>query len=151
TLVELLAQKANLDLITLDFERRPELAELFASNEPSEIIKLLQLQTKRDITIGKSLLFFDEIQSVAHIILPALRYFYEEMPSLHVIATGSLLDFSLAEARYSMPVGRIEYLFLGPLTFEEFLAALDERHLLDFLNTYQLKDTYPLAIHQRLM
>ena len=45
----------------------------------------------------------------------ALRYFYEEKPELHVVAAGSLLEFTLADAHFSMPVGRVEYLHMGPM------------------------------------
>lgn len=111
TLVELLAHDTGLNLVTLNFERQPELAGLFSQPDPKQILQFLQLQIKQTIEINKTLLFLDEIQGVAKIILPALRYFYEDLPELHVIATGSLLDFSLADATFSMPVGRIEYFF----------------------------------------
>lgn len=137
--------------MTLNFERQPELADLFIDKDPQKILQLIQLQTKHPLTIGKSLLFLDEIQGSAQVILPALRYFYEEMPELHIIATGSLLDFALAQAQFSMPVGRIEYLFLGPLRFEEFLTALNESSLLTFLNEYQLGDLLPAVIHARFI
>jgi uncharacterized protein len=151
TLVRLLAETANLDLLTLNFERQPELAELFIQKDPRQILKFLSLQTGHPITAGKSLLFLDEIQGSAGVLLPALRYFYEEMPELHVIATGSLLDFTLNDAQFSMPVGRVEYLFLGPLSFEEFLKALGEESLSAFLNEYQLGDSLPLTIQARFM
>lgn len=151
TLVQMLAQVANLDLVTCNFERRPELGDLFAVKDPRKILQLLEIQTKRPIQPGKSLLFLDEIQGSAEIILPTLRYFYEELPELHVIATGSLLDFALNHLQSSMPVGRIEYLFLGPLSYEEFLMAMQEKPLFDYLNDYQLGDLLPQSIHARLL
>jgi uncharacterized protein len=151
TLVKMLAESAGLNLLTLNFERQPELAAFFTSKDPKQILKLLSLQVKQSIHSGGTLLFFDEIQGVASVILPALRYFYEEMPELHVIATGSLLDFALNEAQFSMPVGRVEYLFLGPLNFEEFLSALGEQPLVDFLNEYRLGDLFPSTLHVLLM
>ncbi|MBS0349716.1 MAG: ATP-binding protein [Proteobacteria bacterium] len=151
TLVNLLAQQTHLDLLTLNFEQQPELADLFARPDPKKILKLLEVQINRPIHIGKTLLFLDEIQGVAKVILPALRYFYEEIPDLHVISTGSLLDFALNEAQFSMPVGRIEYLFMGPLNFEEFLIALGEQSLWAFLNEFQINDILPQSIHNRLM
>lgn len=151
TLVRLLAEATGLHLITLNFERQPELADLFTHPDPKQILKWLQLQTNHSIQIGKTLLFLDEIQGAAKILLPKLRYFYEEIPELHVIATGSLLDFTLHDAQFSMPVGRIEYLFLGPLSFEEFLSALNEQALLIFLNEFQLGEDVPLSVHTRLM
>ena len=71
------------------------------------------------------MLFLDEIQAVPEAI-PALRYFYEDMPALPVIGAGSLLEFVLAEHQFSMSVGRVQYLHMRPMTFSEFLAALGE-------------------------
>ena len=61
--------------------------------------------------------------------MPALRYFYEERGDLAVVAAGSLLEFLLADHKFSMPVGRIEYLHMGPLVFTEYLNALGEANL----------------------
>ncbi len=68
-----------------------------------------------------SILFLDEIQATPYA-LQALRYFYEELPGLPVISAGSLLEFVLSKHNFSMPVGRIEYIHLGPMTFEEYLG-----------------------------
>lgn len=67
-------------------------------------------------------LFLDEIQVIPEC-LPILRYFYEKMPDLAVVAAGSVLEFALSDANFSMPVGRVEYLHVAPLTFKEFLVA----------------------------
>ena len=72
---------------------------------------------------AKTVLFLDEIQANPEAIR-SLRYFFEQMPELAVIAAGSLLEFGLEQYELSMPVGRIEYLFMGPMTYEEFLAAM---------------------------
>jgi predicted AAA+ superfamily ATPase len=77
---------------------------------------------------GKTLLFLDEIQSC----LPALqtlRYFYEKVPGLHVIAAGSLLEFAMSQIP-SFGVGRIRSLYMYPLSFNEFLTALGEEKLI---------------------
>ncbi len=112
TLVHLFAEQEGYDLLTLNFERNPEHADAFKSNDPREIISLLALIFSKDIIVGKSLLFLDEIQA-SPVVLSTLRYFYEELPNLHVIAAGSLLDFELASPTYSMPVGRISYLHMA--------------------------------------
>ena len=57
--------------------------------------------------------------------LSSLRYFREDMGDLPVLAAGSLLDFALADRRLSMPAGRVAYLHMGPMTFTEFLQAVD--------------------------
>ncbi len=83
--------------------------------------------------------------------LASLRYFYEDLPQLHVLCAGSLLEFALEALTFSMPVGRIEYFYLGPMTFDEFLLALGEQGLLDFLMHYHMNDEIPIAIHQKLL
>jgi uncharacterized protein len=113
-LVRAFARDAGLSLIELNFEKNPELADLFKSNAPEKILRLLELQLNQDITPNKALLFLDEIQA-APTLIPLLRYFYEELPELPVIAAGSLLEFVLADHSFSMPVGRVQYLFLGPM------------------------------------
>ncbi len=84
------------------------------------------------------MLFLDEIQA-APIAIQALRYFYEDHPELPVIAAGSLLEFTMSKHSFSMPVGRVEYLYLGPVTFEETLAAMGKSTLLNLLNHYTLE------------
>jgi len=74
-------------------------------------------------TEGKTLLFLDEIQACPRAIM-ARRYFYEQMPQLHVMAAGSLLEFALGEI--SVPVGRIQYLHLYPMTSREYLTLSTE-------------------------
>lgn len=76
-----------------------------------------------------TLIFIDEIQEVRSA-LNMLRYFYEEYPEYHVIAAGSLLE-SLFDQDVSFPVGRVDYLYMYPCSFEEFLVALDEKNALN--------------------
>ena len=87
---------------------------------------------------SKTLLFIDEIQEIPSVI-KQLRYFYEELPELHVIAAGSLLEFALGDIK-SFPVGRIEEMTLHPLDFEEFLMAMNETSALDELRTIPLNE-----------
>jgi hypothetical protein len=150
TLVRLLSQQCFLDLIELNFERNPELATLFKSHDPQRIIQLISLQTGKTLQPGRTLLFLDEIQGATEAIV-ALRYFYEELPELHILAAGSLLEFTLSKAAFSMPVGRIEYLHLGPMTLTEFMLALGESALVEFLNNYQISEEIPKPIHDKLM
>lgn len=150
TVVHMLADAIGLDCVVLDLERMPGLAELFKSNDPSRIIQLIALSLKRPVTAGKTLLFLDEIQAAPEV-MACLRYFYEELPELHIICAGSLLEFALEEHAFSMPVGRIEYYYLGPLGFDEFLLALGEEGLLEFISVFQIGEDFPLLVHQRLM
>ena len=150
TLVRLLSEQCGFDLIELNFERNPELASFFKSHDPHKITQLISLQTGKTIQPGHTLLFLDEIQGSAEAIV-ALRYFYEEFPELHILCAGSLLEFTLSQAGFSMPVGRIEYLHLGPMTFAEFLLAVGEKALADFIAHYQIFEEIPKPIHEKLM
>jgi len=79
----------------------------------------------------------DEIQNCPQAIT-ALRYFKERMPELHVIAAGSLLEFALRNEELSMPVGRIEYLYLKPLSFQEFLSVRNFDALIEHIQSASL-------------
>src|SRR6185312_5122713 len=107
--------------IEINFERRPELKSIFELNLiPSRIIRDLIAILKQEINPGSTLLFFDEVQEAPNAII-ALRYFYEEMPDLHVIAAGSLLDFAIQQV--GVPVGRVAFLYMYPMSWLEFLMA----------------------------
>ena len=110
-----LANRNGLKLIELNFERMPTLADLFSENNPVEIIRNIEAEFAIKIEPQSSLLLMDEIQAAPEL-FSKLRWFKEEMPELPVIAAGSLLDFALKKYQYSMPVGRITYFFLEPLS-----------------------------------
>ena len=149
-LVRIFAEAAQLDLLEINLELHDSYKECFTSKNPQQIITLLELKTSQKISPGKTLLFLDEIQAAPEI-LASLRYFYELIPDLHVICAGSLLEFILAEHTFSMPVGRIEYLYLGPMTFKEFLDGTGKRQLRDFIEQYKVQDEFPAVIHKELM
>ncbi len=118
--------------VVVDFERNPDFRKIFESDlYPSRIINDLELATANRIIPGESLVFFDEIQECPKA-LAALRYFYEEMPGLHIIAAGSLLEFSLGE--YSFPVGRVQFAEIYPLNFLEFQMALGNEKAVEYLS-----------------
>lgn len=109
------------NFVEINFEEVKDAHVYFEGNlYPEEIIHNLSLLTYKPIIPGKTLLFFDEIQAMPRV-LTALRYFYEKMPELHVIAAGSLLDFTIQAV--GIPVGRVESLYMYPLSFFEFLLA----------------------------
>ncbi len=138
------------NIVEINFDKHQTIADLFLSADVNKILRSLELELNVDIHVGKTLLFLDEIQSAPKI-LSRLRYFYEDIPNLHVIAAGSLLEFLLEEHSFSMPVGRIEYLFMGPMRFEEFLLALGENKLVDYLAQYTFEETISESIHQKLL
>ena len=90
----------------VNFEAQPEAAAFFESLDPTQILQRLEIWTGRTIRPGKTLLFLDEIQACPKAIL-ALRYFKENIPELHVIGAGSLLEFTLMQHQFSFPVGRL--------------------------------------------
>lgn len=94
---------------------------------------------------ANTLLFIDEIQELPQVI-QLLRYFYEELPNLHVIAAGSLLEFAIKDVK-NFPVGRVEYAYMHPLNFKEFLEAMGQKVVLEVM------DKIPIAsyAHQALM
>jgi predicted AAA+ superfamily ATPase len=109
-------------LHSIDLERRRDLHPIFAGDlDPVRIVSALEAMLGERIVPGRDLLFLDEIQACPRAIV-ALRYFYEELPELHVIAAGSLLEFALRGI--SVPVGRVVYLWLRPVTFSEYLAGI---------------------------
>lgn len=111
----------NGNIHAFNFEKNPEIHSIFEQNlDSNRIIAELELVVNKKIVPGKDLLFFDEIQECPKAIM-ALRYFYEENPELHVIAAGSLLEFALKDI--SFPVGRLQMLYMYPMSFEEFLIA----------------------------
>jgi predicted AAA+ superfamily ATPase len=151
TLVRNFCHENNLILHEINLEKNLLLADVFSRNNTQEIIRELQLtEGKGPLSQEKSVLFLDEIQAVPAAI-PALRYFHEERPDIPVIAAGSLLEFALSKANFSMPVGRIEYLYLGPMSFQEFLLAANETTLLEYLHTYELKMPPSPAAHEKLL
>jgi len=105
----------------VDLERNPDWHRVFAGGlNAGRIRSDLEILLKQKILPGKTLLFIDEIQACPQAIT-ALRYFYEELPDLHVVAAGSLLEFALKDI--SFPVGRVQFLYLHPLCFAEYLQA----------------------------
>jgi hypothetical protein len=111
--------------VEINFERLEGAASIFEKDlEPERLILALSLLVKAPIIPGETLLFFDEVQEAPRAIL-ALRYFYEEMPNLHVVAAGSLLEFAIAKV--GVPVGRISMLYMYPFSFLEYLVAVGHR------------------------
>lgn len=147
-LVRELARVSHKTLIEINFEQNRELAIHFESNDPRIILLNLQSALNQSIRPAECLLFLDEIQAAPEL-LAKLRWFYEKMPELPVVATGSLLEFVLKQHEFSMPVGRIHYCFVEPLGFEEFLFAKSEHYLLDDIKKVTLKSPFNLALHHK--
>ncbi len=147
--VRRLAELENRDLIELNLEFEPELESLFVNNDPKAVLLSIEDILNRKVDPSKALLFIDEIQAKPHVIAK-LRWFAEMMPELPVISAGSLLEFALGTYVMSMPVGRIEYLYLEPLSFEEFLMANQKDGFVRLIKNFQWGDELPFIAHQQL-
>ncbi len=150
TLVALFAQEYHKNLMGVNLERYPELSGIFESKNPTDIIQQIEFLPGMKAAGQESLLFLDEIQAVPEAV-PALRYFYEDKPELPVISAGSLLEFVLSDHSFSMPVGRIQYLHMGPMTFTEFLDAMEEKTLKAFIEEYEFGREIGRVVHERLL
>jgi len=131
----------------IDFEKHPDWIQLFERNlDAKRILTDLEVILGSNINIGKDLLFFDEIQASPRAIM-SLRYFYEQIPDLHVIAAGSLLEFALKDI--SFPVGRIQMFNMYPMTFAEFIEATENKQASDIILSPAKELTE--AVHQFLL
>ncbi len=131
----------------VDLEKHPDWHRIFQPNlDAKRILTELEILLNRRIIPDTDLLFIDEIQECPQALM-ALRYFYEQIPDLHVIAAGSLLEFALKEI--SFPVGRVQMMNMYPMNFAEFLMATNQEMLADILlgPVVQLSDT----IHERML
>ena len=117
----------------INFEKSTQLADLFETDfDIPRILRSIQLITGIIPQPGETLIIFDEIQSVKRGLL-SLKYFYEDAPEYHIIAAGSLLGLSIHKDD-SFPVGKVDFLELYSLSFEEFTLAMGKKSLLDALH-----------------
>jgi predicted AAA+ superfamily ATPase len=149
TLVRQFAAHQGLVLNEINLERHLSLNAVFKTFDMKRIVQELEGLAGRNILASGSLLFLDEVQATPYA-LAALRYFYEELPELPVVAAGSLLEFALAEHSFSMPVGRVEYLHVGPVSFSEFISCLDP-DLERWREAAGRFEKIPDTAHQRLL
>ena len=122
------------DVLYINFENAGNIANLFeGSIEPNRIIEYLSALNHKKIEPEKTLIIFDEIQELPRA-LTSLKYFAEETPEYAICCAGSLLGVFLHD-QVSFPVGKVDFLELQPLDFEEFLIANDEEILIDVIRT----------------
>lgn len=150
TLVRLFAERCQRPLAEVNLERHADLGPVFARNDPAHLLNVLETLPGIDALGPDALLFLDEMQAVPESI-PALRYLREDMPDLPVLGAGSLLDFALADHRAPMPVGRVAYLHMGPMSFTEFLVAVGREGLARAINAFEMERGIDPAIHSRLL
>lgn len=147
-LVRDLAARHRLQLVELNLERSPALAELIAGNDPQRAIENLEAHYNITIDPPRTILFLDEIQAAPHL-LATLRWFMEDMRELPVVAAGSLLEFALGDHTFSMPVGRITYLHIEPLSYLEFVLACGHFKLAETLSQLTPDSSMPNLLHEK--
>lgn len=134
----------------VNFERHKAVKSFFLGDIDVHIIaQKISSYINVPIEEGKTLLFLDEIQECPEAIM-ALRFFKEDYPNLHVIAAGSLLEFTLQELP-TFGVGRIHSLFMYPMTFDEFLGANGESGLIEMRNNATAQHPLDTAFHEKLI
>lgn len=137
------------NFVEVNFETQRQLRNLFEVDLlPERIINQLSMMLHQPIIPGKTLLFFDEIQA-APAGITALRYFYEMMPELHVIAAGSLLDFAIEQV--GVPVGRVEFLYMYPMSFVEYLVAVGEQRYVQAFLSHDIGTPFFQIGHEYLL
>lgn len=130
--------------IEINFDKDASAKTLFSDDiDIPKLLDKIALYAGKPITPGKTLLFLDEAQECENS-LKALRYFKEDLPQLHVIAAGTLIDFALE--KIGVPVGRVQFLYLHPLSFGEFLTVSNEIYLREAL----LAGSTDISLHNRL-
>ena len=138
------------NFVEINLEKQPPFIQFFQGDlDVKRIVPQLSAMVGKPIVAGQTLLFIDEIQASAEAIM-ALRFFKEDMPDLHVIAAGSLLEFAL-ETLPTFGVGRIHSMFVYPMTFDEFLTACGEQLLLEARNNATAKTPLALPLYERLV
>jgi predicted AAA+ superfamily ATPase len=125
--VDLFAEQFT-HFISLNLERAADCAVFEKSESIAQVIQAIELAKGKSPLADDTLLFIDEIQNSAKAI-SFLRYFYEDYPKIHVIAAGSLLEAVMLKEGFSFPVGRVEFLYLYPVTFDEYLLACGKEKL----------------------
>jgi predicted AAA+ superfamily ATPase len=148
-LMEEFGKKQYSSCVRFNFDEEDELKSIFATNKnPHRIIELLGFLIGRKIIPGETLVIFDEIQECSEA-LNALKYFREKANEYHIIAAGSLLGTLLAKPK-SFPVGQVNLIKLYPLSFDEFLAAIDEP-LYSYYTQIQRGQPIEEVFHNRLL
>lgn len=141
------------DTVYINFDSNARMAELFASDlDTKRLILGLELYAGRKIDPENALLIFDEVQEVPRA-LAALKYFCEDAPQYHIVCAGSLLGIALHRGT-SFPVGKVDFLKLYPLSFQEFLMAIGKKQFSELLDQQDFsmitsfRETYADALKQ---
>jgi len=132
----------------INFEKDEQVSRIFETDlNPKRIIQELCFKLDTAINIHKDLLIFDEIQNCPRA-LTSLKYFHEDLSELAIASAGSLLGIQLSDSGF--PVGKVDFLSLFPMSFEEFLEGTDDVKSSAFINNFNAKKTIPDIVHWHL-
>lgn len=136
--------------IYLNFEEMPTLKSLFESSAaPKALLQAIEIEMNTHIESGKTLIIFDEVQECPAA-LNSLKYFQELANEYHICAAGSLLGVKLSHTK-GFPVGKVNFLNLYPLSFSEFLAAINEEKLKVYIENRDNIEPLHENLHQKLL
>ena len=144
TLVDQFSEEFDVYL-KLNLEKSADLNLFERDMSIDDLVTAIYLLNNKPKSDARTLLFIDEIQNSPKAV-EQLRYFYEDVPGIHVIAAGSLLE-SLIDRQISFPVGRVEYMAVRPCSFSEFLGAVGETELKEVHD----KVGIPEALHEKVI
>lgn len=137
------------DIVYINFDTMPALKEDFRRTKvPAQLIRQMEIMTGKPITPSSTLIILDEIQE-CNDALNSLKYFCEDAPEYAVVCAGSLLGVALNRSGASFPVGKVNFMTLYPVSFAEYLRAIDAQ----LYHAYEMIDTImavPEVIHQQL-
>lgn len=132
-----------------NFEETEALKSVFEKDyDTKRILFELGLHTGKTIQPGTTLVIFDEIQECGRAIT-AMKYFCENAPEYHIVCAGSLLGIAL-QKQLSFPVGKVDFLTLYPMSFQEYLRAGNAETLADYIQNYKKGDTLPEVVSDKL-
>ncbi len=151
-LVKEFGEKFFKDVIYVNFETNDIIGNMIDENiTPEYIIKNLEIIFNKKIEKENTLLFFDEIQRNTRA-LTSLKYFYENAPEYYVIGAGSLLGVHISKKDFSFPVGKVDFLTIYPMSFDEFLMNTDNELLMyQIIECFEKNAPMPILLHEKAM
>ena len=142
---------AYANTVYCNFEKEPLLSSLFTDLSPRALVPKLGALKRQQILPAETLIIFDEVQACPPA-LTSLKYFCEEANEYHIIALGSLLGVSVNRGTSSFPVGKVQFMTMHPMDFEEYLLAQDETLLVERIRQcYETNTALEAAFHERAL
>ena len=135
-----------------NFETNPSLIDVFEGDiSPGQLVPLLSSISGQSIARGSTLIVFDEVQ-LCERALTSLKYFCEQGSAYHVVAAGSLLGVAVNRKQFSFPVGKVDFLDLHPMDFEEFLLGVGQEDLNARVRAcFETNEPMPKPLHEKAL